>query len=568
MQKEKLKNYALTCVPYIIMMAVILLGISYQLRYRATVVGSDTMIHFQRFYDAMAQIKTGNFSYFQMNYGLYRTGRVFNAIYGPFFAYLNGLLLLICGTWYRFDIVSIIIVHLVGAMSMYKLSLKVKTNKWIALLLSLIYTESNFVVSFERFNFMGWGGALAPLVIIQAVNMVQDHKKPIHWFQLALIMSILAQIHLWSTLMLTVTIIPFAIYGLIKTIDRKQMIVAGLKAIGAAILLTANIWGAMLLLYRNNTLALPNVHSLRGYALKIAYKYNFHAAVLWSIAIIIALQVIYVLFHFKKVPLNTLATSVAVFWLIIGSRLMPWARLQAKYPRLGASLQFPYRLSVGAWPLLFMAIGITITQLDAKYGLKTKILAFIVLFLLAGQSLAITMKYNRYFTNIYLDDSKVITNGDYYKMPKDRTQFRKILYKTNSRKLLDLSLRAQPDYLPAKTSATNDIFEKHVLKNLKHYKYKVKGDRLCLYWHSQNTEKRYLPIVMYSQSHLVVNGNDVTNVAKNKIYQPYVRSKVGNNSAILYFVVPTWFWALLWITIFSWIGMLLYSLREKFSHQR
>lgn len=567
MQKEKLKDYVLRWMPYVIMLAVILLGINYQLRYHATVVGSDTMIHFQRFYEAMAQIKSGNYSYFQMNYGLYRTGRIFNAIYGPFFAYLNGFLLLICGTWYRFDIISILIVHIIGAVSMYKLSLKVKTNRWFALLLSLIYTESNFVVSFERFNFMGWGGALAPFVIMQAVNMVQDHKKPIHWFQLALIMSILAQIHLWSTLMLTITIIPFAIYGFIKTFDKKQMIFSGLKAIGAAILLTANIWGAMLLLYRSNTLALPNVHSLRGYALRIAYKYNFHAAVIWSIAIVIVLQVIYVLFHFKKIPLNTLATGVAVFWLIVGSRLMPWARLQAKYARLGASLQFPYRLSIGVWPLIFMAIGITITQLNAKYGLKTKILTFIVLVLLAGQSLAITMKFNQRFTNIYLNDKSVITNGDYYKMPKNRIQFRKILYETNSRKLLDLSLRAQPDYLPAKTSATNDIFTKHVLKKLKYYKYKVKGDKLYLYWQSKNTKKRYLPIVMYSQSRLFVNGKNETNVDKNEIYQPHVRSRIGSNSAMLYFVVPIWFWALLWITILSWIGMLIYGIKEKTSHR-
>ena len=566
MHKKNLKNYVLRCIPYGIMLVVILLGIGYQLRYRATVVGSDTMIHFQRFYDAMAQIKTGNYSYFQMNYGLYRTGRIFNAVYGPFFAYLNGLLLLICGTWYRFDIVSIVIVQMIGAVSMYKLSLKVKTDKWIALLLSLIYTESSFVVSFQRFNFMGWGGALAPLVIMQAVNMVQDHKKPIHWFQLALIMSILAQIHLWSTLMLTITIIPFAVYGLVKNNNKKQVVFSGLKAIGIAILLTANIWGAMLLLYHSNKLALPNVHSLSYFSLKIAYKYNYHAAVLWSIVLVIILQVIYILFHFKKNPLNTLSTGVAMFWLFAGSRLIPWARIQAKYPRLGSSLQFPYRFSIGAWPLIFMAIGITITYLNSKYGLKSKILAFLILLVLAGQNLAITIKYNRYFTNLYLNDRVVITNGDYYQMPKDRTQFRKILYETNSRKLLDLSLRAQPDYLPSNTSTTNAVFEQDVLKNIKHYKYKVKGDRLYVYWQSKSTKKRYLPIVMYRQSRLIVNGKDKTNVAKNKIYQPLVRSKVGNNTAILYFVVPTWFWILVWISLLSWVGMIIYGIKIRFSH--
>lgn len=565
MQNSKLKKYISLCIPYLIMLIVIGITFSYQIMHHATIVASDTMIHFQRFYDAMEQIKTGNFSYFQMNYGLYHTGRIFNALYGPFFAYLNGFLLLICGTWFRYEILSFFLIFFVSSVGMYQLSLKVKTNKWVALVLSLIYTESNFVASYQHFNFMAWGGALAPFVIMQAVNMVQDSKRPIHWFQLALIMSILAQVHLWSTAMLTLTIIPFAIYGLIKTTDKKQMIISGLKAVGVTLLLTANVWSAMLWLNHSNNIALPNVYQLKKFAFHWSMTKNFHAAVLVSMIVIILLQLIYVLVHFKKNPFNTLATCEAVILFLISSKYMPWDKIQGRFPGLGASLQFPYRLSVGAWPLIFVAIGITVTQLNEKYGLKSKIITFILLLLVLGQNLTITMQYNKKYVGIYLNDSKVITNGGSYKMPKDRTQFRKILYETNSRKLLDLSLRAQPDYLPVKTSASNKLFEKNILNKLKYYKYKVKGDRLYLYWQSKNTKKRYLPIVMYNQSRLIVNGKDATNVAKNRLYQPYVHSKIGKNSAMLYFVVPIWFWGLLWITILSWVGMLIYGIKLRFN---
>ncbi|EQE00311.1 putative cell division domain protein, partial [Clostridioides difficile CD9] len=36
------------------------------------------------------QFKTGNFSYFQTNYGFQQSGRIVNALYGPLIAYILG----------------------------------------------------------------------------------------------------------------------------------------------------------------------------------------------------------------------------------------------------------------------------------------------------------------------------------------------------------------------------------------------------------------------------------------------------------------------------------------------
>ena len=38
----------------------------------------------------LLQLKNGNFSYFLSLYGFQQSGRIVNALYGPFFAYLQG----------------------------------------------------------------------------------------------------------------------------------------------------------------------------------------------------------------------------------------------------------------------------------------------------------------------------------------------------------------------------------------------------------------------------------------------------------------------------------------------
>lgn len=68
------------------------------------ILGPDFLFHYNRFYDTAMQIKTGNFQYFISTYGFQQSGRIVNALYGPIFAYLQGLLLLLSKTWYNYQI--------------------------------------------------------------------------------------------------------------------------------------------------------------------------------------------------------------------------------------------------------------------------------------------------------------------------------------------------------------------------------------------------------------------------------------------------------------------------------
>lgn len=546
-------------LPYFVILVTTYLMINYQIGHRATFITGDRFLHFYRFYDTSMQIKTGNYSYFQTNYGFNQSGRIFNALYGPLFAYINGAVLLLCHTWFRYQILVDFAVYLVGGIGMYRLGLKAKVNDFIALLIAVLYLQFGIIVGILRANnFMAWGAALAPYVMMHAVNMVQDRKRPIHWLTLGLIMSLVAQVHLLSTVFLAFTLVPFAIYGLVVTPNKKQMLIDFCKAVGVAIVLSANVWGAFLVVYPGNKIASPNTFSLAAHTFGFG-KYQFaHGSVSWLLCLFFILQLIYVIFNFKKSALVDLATLVAWFTFIISSKHIPWKRIQARFPKLGSTFQFPYRLTIGAVPLILLAIGIVLTQVMNSNIHVAKEFVVFMLFFAIMQTYAGTVRTISRYTNAFLDPTHVITMANNYKLPKNRTRVQWITRNTNNGELFDLIKRGEPDYLPVNPSANNILYRKTVLDHQKDYKRQISGDKMILTWTSKKSEKRVLPIVIYHRSRLIVNGKNVTNtVKKNQISNPTVQAKKGKNMAVLSYQAPFWYWILLAISIVGWLGFLI-----------
>lgn len=87
--KSKLIDYL---IPIILSLVIATILIWTILSTRSGLTLDDTAFHFHRFYDTNQQIQNHNFSYFQMNYGMGESGRIVNALYGPFFCLYNGIL--------------------------------------------------------------------------------------------------------------------------------------------------------------------------------------------------------------------------------------------------------------------------------------------------------------------------------------------------------------------------------------------------------------------------------------------------------------------------------------------
>ncbi len=70
------------------------------------VIGADAPFHYNRFYDAAQQFTNWDFHYFPSLYGFQQSGRIVNAVYCPFFAYFQGLIVLFSGSWFHYQIFS------------------------------------------------------------------------------------------------------------------------------------------------------------------------------------------------------------------------------------------------------------------------------------------------------------------------------------------------------------------------------------------------------------------------------------------------------------------------------
>ena len=128
---------------------------------------------------------------------------------------------------------------------MYYLLQKVGINKLLATVMGIIYINIGMIPAFiNRSSFNGWGQALMPLVVLCGVRMIQDREKPINWIQLMLVMSLLVQVHVLSTLMAALLLLPFFLYSLIINQNSKKIWIPFIKAVVGTIVLSANVIGA------------------------------------------------------------------------------------------------------------------------------------------------------------------------------------------------------------------------------------------------------------------------------------------------------------------------------------
>ena len=259
LEKIKTNKFCQFIWPYLLIALATTIVISPQL-ISHTILASDdtadTLFHYSRFYDAGMQLKTGIFSIFQTNFTFQQSGRIINAIYGPLFAYFNGILVLIAGNWFNYQVILAYVISLLGAGSMYYLLQKVGINKLLATVIGIIYINIGMIPAFiNRSSFNGWGQALMPLVVLCGVRMIQDREKPINWIQLMLVMSLLVQVHVLSTLMADLLFLHFFLYSLIINQNSKKIWIPFIKAVVGTIVLSANVIGAFLVLMPNNHLA-------------------------------------------------------------------------------------------------------------------------------------------------------------------------------------------------------------------------------------------------------------------------------------------------------------------------
>lgn len=484
-----------------------------------------------------------------MNYGMDESGRIVNALYGPFFAYLMGSLLLFCSSWLRFQILITYLIFLVGGLGIYHLSRKVKLSQVVSSIVTALFLTTGYIAYWPRSNaFNSWGAVLIPFVLIQGINLLNNHKKRFSWISLGIVMAIVAQIHLLSTFFAILALIPFFIYGLVLSENKRQMWIDIFKAVGLFIVLTANVWGAFLLLYPTNQMASPIDYSpvLTAVNLFVAGTSTMWTSITEVTLLLFIVQLIYVIFNFKSSKLNTFVTLEGIVFLYLSSNLFSWQFIKDTLPAVTGYLQFPNRFTVVAYPLLFLGIGLTLNELLKNHGKKLGTIA---------SALAIVVV----LFNVRADFNEINNNITYNKG-----------ITSNASEMKEKGLAAyinkveinSPDYLPVqKKIKSSDVTG--MLMNMASQKNKFKqralsNGRLEITWKDSTSTVTTLPIFIYKQSELSLN-NKVIKPKVNEIGMPQVQSRKGKNTAIFSFKTPTWFTALLYISILSWALLIIYG---------
>lgn len=559
----ELKKCWSKCWPFLVVIVVTTLMILPQLQRHALIISGDMFFHYSRFYDVFMQLETKKFNYFQTNFGFHQSGRIINALYGPGFAYLNGIIVSLSKSWYGYQILTDYLICLVGAGTMMHLLKYLKINKLLSLIYSLLYITVGMIPAYmNSTSFNGWGQAFMPLVVLCGVKMIKDSEQPINWIQLMLVMSLLAQIHVLSTILAVIMLIPFFIFSLIKNKNSKKVWIPFMKALIGSVFLTANVWGAILEVYLNNKVFALNPYNMIYSSLSLDFYHGYKGIygtifgkVFPIFALLIICQFIYAVKNIKKDNINAFVTIWGSILVGIASIYFPWGRVQRIFPVLRSNFQFPFRLVVIAYPLIICGFALT-----SQYLLKTKnkwkmAAVYTLAGILVVESLAGCMVTNHTYVTARLSKAKIQKAGHDYQLDK---LFFSRRYGSN------------PDYLPESkkisSSRAAHFYTKKVIKRRKQFKRIVSNNgALIIKWNAKKSRKVALPIVVYKNSVLKVNKKIVQQIKTNPIGMPIVKQVKGKNTASLRYSEPIWMKVLLIITIIGWISILVFVFGDKMS---
>lgn len=512
-----------------------------QLFTRKVILGSDSIFHYNRFYEAAMQLKNGNFSYFLSLYGFQQSGRIVNALYGPFFAYLQGGLILISGTWFRYQIVSRVLLHILAESSMYVLLKQCKVKTSIALSLGLLYATT-FSIQYwtMRQGFSSWGAALLPYCFIPAIHYVFYQR--VDQVRLALSMALIFQIHVLSALMLAMMYLPFYLYTFVKatTSKKKETILKVLIAVILFLLLTVNVWGVLLYLRDANHLLDPFINREIGKnGIDGTARYWLYTPI--SLMVLLILQFIYAIVNWKKLARwKRILHFIYFVFFFLSTGLFPWQYLVENGNTFAELIQFPFRFFVPATILLLAITGLTVT----RFVNWRKSIA-VLLFAFAGVGLIQNIMDTTDRVKSAVQDGELISIVKHTYVEGDYQTISLTMNDSDLSQFLNLVVKPTPDYVPIYGTIgkqnTYDLYYENIVTNQRTEKL-IKDNYLVLTWQADEGEELNLPIVVYKDSILTLNGKELDKDDYNlsTIGTPTVSSQEGKNKLELRYHEPEW----------------------------
>lgn len=546
-----MKKHIIATLIFLLISTAILLP---QLVQHSIILGVDSLFHFNRFLDTEQQIAHGNINYFISTYGFSQSGRIVNALYGPYVSYFNGLLLYLTKSWFWYQIASGILVTFISGVSMYYLAQKNHVQYNYAIFISSLYMLT-FGITFwvTEQKFLAWGAMLIPLGLSVATRLIRDSKKPISILEMTFVTSLFAETHVLSTIFLVVIYIIFFIIALFRVQNIKKLFISLFISIMMTLVLTSNVWLSMIDLYRNNQLLSPftNLSPLQNGMI------NFYDGSRLPIIFLILFTVQIGLLTFKIIKTNFISKVVTVIGtliLIASFPLLPWNSI-FEHASFISIIQFPYRILPFAEALLLLGLGITLTSGTGQNNVPQvyKLVMFVIVII----SLTSVQKNVYNAATVWHSSGNIISAKGGVSYTVNGEKLRK---KFNSAILEEPLLsvwKPTPDYVPTKKNSTvihpysqynNEIVKNHAIE-----KKSIKGG-IEAKWLSKDTKYHNIGVVKYADTQLNINGHKAE---KNQYYTTdigtlMVKSNIGKNIVTITYQESALMKGALSLSIISW----------------
>lgn len=558
-------------VALLVLALVAFLMVSPQLYKHGIILGNDMMFHFNRFYDAYMQIKTGHFNYFQSLFGFDQSGRIVNALYGPDFAYLQGLLMFITKNWFRYQLLTSFLCFFIAGLSMFSLARKAVVNYNFSIFIALLYMSSSMVSHYALSqNMTSWGAAFIPFVYIPAVRVIKDQKKPIKPIELALAVTSVGFLHNLTLLLAILSSIPFYIVGFFHADHKGKMLKDFLLAVLLTVLLNINTLVGFIEVSLTNQLVYPKFfEDVLSYTTYFDIGDNNYSSLGMIFSCIMLFQIFYLFFNWKDASnLEKLLTSVGSFFLVLSTNFVPWEDI-ARYTDLVRIIQFPRRFVLVAFVFLLIGFAYSLEKITKHLNQdKKKIIASFLCIVTSLMIANVNLEILRSAEVWESDTPTSAGNNAPWVTAKDADALRKGFTDGKYEDAFKVIKKPTPDYLPLLNNTTQEELEeqggyKMYDEQIIHNKLDVSKtidnkNQLVLTWESKENREDILPVIAYERSKVVFNGNNYSTgqIKKTALGAPVVQSKIGTNNFVIGYK-PLVNMSVLWIIKFTAIGLLI-----------
>ncbi|MBK4842538.1 hypothetical protein CU011_0411 [Enterococcus faecium] len=513
------------------------------------ILGADAPFHYNRFYDAAQQIKYGDFHYFPSLYGFQQSGRIVNAVYGPFFAYLQGLIVLLAGSWFHYQILSNFILYLISGFSMLILLRYVNIRNWVSVPVAVLFM-STYSIQYWSINqgFTSWGTCFYPLCMIPIADFVLHKKFPV--IKVAVSVGLMTQIHLLSSIMLALMYIPFYLYYFFNQTEKGKALLQLIKSVLLYFVLTANIWAGLAIVYSGNKILPPFVNrEMSQKAIDLDGSYWLHYPKAFPILILSGF-LLFIFFQQKNTLFQKIVLYTSLVFFFLSTSLIPWTTLIEKNVPFISLIQFPFRFFVPFTLLLLLYLALSLNQWSEQKWFR--LLSIFGILIFSAQTIQNLYQHLEKWEN----ETFVSRHTYLFDTPEEA---RKTFFSKDMSTSLFVFQKTTPDYLPIyKETKDNkyDRYNEEILENETTFIKTHPGGLLTIKWKNTGDKTVHIPVIVYDRTVLQQNGKTLTDYEVTDIGTPIVKQQKGINELTLHYQTPIYFYFILSLTLIGWFTLL------------